>query len=183
MSRAAAVEISTRDALVAAAASVFTRFGFRGASLREIAAEAGMTTGAIYSNFDGKTDLFLTVLEERIDPSIATMYEAAREAPPRAVGRRVGKKFTSYVKQQRRWLVLLIEFWAEAARDPELSPKFGERHARLRAEIAGVLEQRSAKFGRQVDLPADQLAMVLIAFTNGMAVEQLADPEAVPASL
>src|SRR5215216_6872193 len=117
---AVATGVSTREALVPAAARVFLRRGFQGASLREIAAEARMTTGAVYSNFDGKADLFLAVLEENIDPRLAVMYEAARTAPQQGLGAAVGEKFAGYVKQQRRWLTLLIEFWAQAARDPKL---------------------------------------------------------------
>jgi AcrR family transcriptional regulator len=45
---------NTRDRLLAAARSVFARSGFHGASVDEIAAEAGFSTGALYSNFDGR---------------------------------------------------------------------------------------------------------------------------------
>jgi AcrR family transcriptional regulator len=180
---AVATGARTRDALVAAAARVFLRRGFQGASLREIASEAGLTTGAVYSNFDGKADLFLAVLEENIDPRLAVMYEAARTAPRRRVGAAVGEEFAAYVKQQRRWLTLLIEFWAQAARDPKLRPKFAERHGKLRSVIADVLAERAARLGLSLALPADQLATILIALTNGMAVEQLADPHGVPKDL
>src|SRR5918997_878479 len=53
----------TRAELVAAAARVFAHSGFHGASLDEIAREAGYTTGAIYWHFGGKDDLFLAVFE------------------------------------------------------------------------------------------------------------------------
>jgi AcrR family transcriptional regulator len=178
-----ATSVPTREALVTAAARVFLRRGFQGASLREIAAEAGLTTGAVYSNFDGKADLFLAVLEENIDPRLAVMYEAARTAPRRRLGAAVGEEFAAYVKQQRRWLTLLIEFWAQAARDPKLRPKFAERHGKLRSSIAEVLTERAARLGQSLTLPADQLATVLIALTNGMAIEQLADPNGVPKDL
>jgi AcrR family transcriptional regulator len=180
---AVATRARSRDALVAAAARVFLRRGFQGASLRQIAKEAGLTTGAVYSNFDGKADLFLAVLEENIDPRLAVMYEAARTAPQRGLGAAVGEEFAAYVKQQRRWLTLLIEFWAQAARDPKLRPKFVERHGKLRSAIAEVLAERAARLGQSLALPADQLATVLIALTNGMAVEQLADPHGVPKDL
>jgi AcrR family transcriptional regulator len=173
----------TREAVIAGAARVFARRGFQAASLREIAAKAGMTTGAVYSNFDGKADLFLAVLEEKIDPRLAVMYETARKAPRPGVGTPLGEEFAAYVRERRRWLILLIEFWAQAARDPKLRPKFGERHARLRAAIAEVLAERAATLGTRLALPADELATVLIALTNGMAVEQLADPNAVPKDL
>ena len=179
----AATGVPTRDALVAAAARVFLRRGFQGASLREIASEAGLTTGAVYSNFDGKADLFLAVLEENIDPRLTVMYEAARTAPQPRLGAAVGEEFAAYVRQQRRWLTLLIEFWAQSARDPKLRPKFAERHGKLRSAIAEVLAERAARLGLPLALPADQLATVLIALTNGMAVEQLADPDGVPKDL
>src|SRR5215216_33268 len=180
---AVAPGVRTRDALVTAAAKVFLRRGFQGASLREIASEAGLTTGAVYSNFDGKADLFLAVLEENIDPRLTVMYEAARTAPQPRLGAAVGEEFVAYVRQQRRWLTLLIEFWAQAARDPKLRPKFAERHGKLRSAIAEVLAERAARLGLSLALPAEQLATVLIALTNGMAVEQLADPDGVPKDL
>lgn len=178
-----ATGVRTRDALIGAAAKVFLARGFRGASLREIASEAGLTTGAVYSNFDGKADLFLAVLEEKLDPRLAVMYEAARTAPQRRIGAAVGREFAAYVRQRRRWLTLLIEFWAEAARDPKLRPKFAERHGKLRSAIAEVLAERTDKLGLQLALSPDQLATVLIALTNGMAVEHLADPQGVPKDL
>jgi AcrR family transcriptional regulator len=178
-----AVDVSPREALIASAAAVFLRRGFQAATLREIAAEAGMTTGAVYSNFDGKADLFLAVLEEKLDPRLATMYEAARKAPLHGVGARVGEEFAVYLKQRRRWLVLLIEFWAEAARDPKLRPKFAQRHARLRAAVGEAVAERAVKLGHPLPLPAVDLATLLIALTNGMAVERLADPDAVPEDL
>jgi AcrR family transcriptional regulator len=180
---AVATSVRTRDALVAAAARVFLARGFQGASLREIASEAGLTTGAVYSNFEGKADLFLAVLEEKIDPRLAVMYEAARTAPRRRLGAAVGEELAAYVRQQRRWLTLLIEFWAQAARDPKLRPKFAERHSKLRSAITGVLTERADRLGLSLALPADQLATVVIALTNGIAVERLADPHAVPKDL
>jgi AcrR family transcriptional regulator len=45
----------TRSQLLEAALRVFLRHGFHGASLDEIAEEAGYTTGAVYSNFKGRT--------------------------------------------------------------------------------------------------------------------------------
>jgi AcrR family transcriptional regulator len=180
---ATATRKRTRDAMVAAAAKVFLRRGFRGAALREIAAEAGMTTGAVYSNFDGKADLFLAVLEERLDPRLARMYAAAREAPLRRVGASVGEEFSAYLAGRRRWLILLIEFWAAAARDPALRPKFAARHASLRAAVSEVVAERAAQLGYEPLLPVDDLATLLIALTNGMAVERLADPTGVPEDL
>src|SRR5260370_22754383 len=55
----------TRQHLLEAAAIVFTRNGFHGSSLDEVAATAGFTKGAVYSNFKSKDDLFLALLDDR----------------------------------------------------------------------------------------------------------------------
>ena len=76
---------ATRERLLAAARSVFARSGFHGASVEEIASEAGFSTGALYSNFDGKEDLFLVLMEREIDGARARdrrrRFAAARRSP------------------------------------------------------------------------------------------------------
>src|ERR1700710_2155890 len=71
---------NTRERLLAAARSAFASNGFHGASVEEIASSAGFSTGALYSNFDSKEDLFLVLMEREID-------EHAREIAD-AVGQR-----------------------------------------------------------------------------------------------
>src|SRR6266511_44666 len=170
MPRSAAAQSTPREAVVDAAAKVFLRDGFHGASVRAIASEAGMTTGAVYSSFEGKADLFLAVLQEKLDPKLGEMYEAAREAPPGEVGAHVEAEFSAYLTQRRRWLILLIDFWAQAARDPKSRRAFRRRHNGLRAAIAETLGERSTRLGIPLALPVDELAAILIAITNGFAV-------------
>src|ERR1700741_5490992 len=57
----------TRERLLEAARGVFARSGFHGASVDEMASAAGYSTGALYSNFDGKEDLCLLLMEPEID--------------------------------------------------------------------------------------------------------------------
>src|SRR5829696_2161842 len=58
--------IETRTDLLDAASRVFARQGFHAATLEDVAREAGYTTGAIYSNFAGKDELFLAAFEHQI---------------------------------------------------------------------------------------------------------------------
>ena len=71
-----------RDRLLDAAARVFRELGYTGASLDAIAAAAGFSKGAVYSHFDSKADLFLSLLEDRIDgrrqEQLATAAQDAR---------------------------------------------------------------------------------------------------------
>ena len=60
----------TRDKLFEAAARVFEEQGIGGASIEVIAAAAGFTRGAFYSNFKSKDELIIAMLEDHVDRSI-----------------------------------------------------------------------------------------------------------------
>ena len=174
----------TRAQLLDAAERVFARDGLRGASVDAIALEAGYSTGAVYSNFKGKEDLFLTLVEERIDPRLANVYEAmeaelAAGVPPLEAGRR----FVSTLRGERDAFLILTDFWGQAARDPAAGERFAQRHARLRATVAHLLDSAIPEREPGAGLPTDQLATTLIALANGFAIELLADPDAVPDDL
>jgi AcrR family transcriptional regulator len=73
----------TRTALIDSARHAFAQKGFEGASLDEIAADAGFTRGAIYKHFDNKEDLFLAVManfNERMLDSFAALIDVDIEA-------------------------------------------------------------------------------------------------------
>ena len=58
----------TRQQLLDAAARTFARKGYAGASVEEIAESAGYSTGALYSNFASKEQLFLELMSARAEP-------------------------------------------------------------------------------------------------------------------
>ena len=61
----------TRGDVLKAAARVFARRGYEGATIAEIAAEAGLSSGSIYGHFAGKAGLFSAVLEAYGRPQLA----------------------------------------------------------------------------------------------------------------
>lgn len=174
----------TRAHLLDAAERVFARDGLSGASVDTIALEAGYSTGAIYSNFKGKEDLFLALIEERIDPRLEKVYEAleaelAAGTPPLQAARR----FVSMLGHERDAMLLLIDFWNHAVRDPRAAERFAERHARLRAIVARLLASAAQDSQAEIGLAPEHLATTLIALGNGFAIELLADPGNVPDDL
>ena len=67
----------TRAALIAAAARLVARQGFERTSLEDVAAEAGMTRGAIYGNFKNREALFLAVAQTHWAPLAPPMTPGA----------------------------------------------------------------------------------------------------------
>jgi AcrR family transcriptional regulator len=63
----------TRERIIASAARVFARKGFQRASLDEVAADAGLTKGAIYWHFKNKNDLLFAMLDCRLQRDTAPL--------------------------------------------------------------------------------------------------------------
>lgn len=174
----------TRDRLLDAAQQVFARRGLHAASVGEIAREAGLTTGAVYSNFLGKEDLFLALLERqttaRIE-EIRSLLEGDEPAEERI--QHAGRVFRDVLHSQPDWPLLFYEFWAQAARDPELRPEFVKHRRALRRALGDTLEQLADAFGLELPLPAEHLALAINALANGLASERLVDERGVPEDL
>ncbi|HEY5053682.1 MAG TPA: TetR/AcrR family transcriptional regulator [Solirubrobacterales bacterium] len=173
----------TRAELLATAATVFARRGYDGASVEEIAERAGYSHGAVYSNFDGKADLFLTVFEdymaERARELAATQVALDEDAPLQARARALADQWMERFASDRESFVLHMEFIAHAGRDPELAGRFGARSAALREAVSRYISTYQEEVGAEPALPADDLALVLRALGIGLAVEALVSPAAV----
>jgi AcrR family transcriptional regulator len=173
----------TRAELLATAAKVFARRGYNGASVEEIAEEAGYSHGAVYSNFEGKADLFLAVFEEymaeRARELAATQLAAAADAPLEARARALADQWMERFANDRESFVLHMEFIAHAGRDPELAGRFGTRSAALREAVSHYIAAYQDEAGIELVLPPDDLALVLRALGIGLAVEALIAPKTV----
>ena len=168
----------TRRELIEAATATFARRGFHGASLEEIAREAGFSTGAVYWHFKNKDDLFLAVFETYA-VSRAAEYAAIRE---RAAGDLAARQraFADHWMQRAgeapELVVLVLEFAAHAWRDPELRAELARRMAIVRATLAGFLTQDAAAHGVELPLPAEDVTTALREMGVGLALARLADP-------
>jgi AcrR family transcriptional regulator len=173
----------TRAELLDTAAQVFARRGYKGASIEEIAEEAGYSHGAVYSNFDGKADLFLAVLEEymaeRARELAETQAELAEDAPIEIRARALADQWMQRFAKDRESFLLHMEFVAHAGRDPELAQRFGTRSAALREAIAAYIAHYQELEGIESDLTPDELALMLRALGIGLAIEALVSPGAV----
>jgi AcrR family transcriptional regulator len=175
----------TRAQLMDAAAAVFARRGYVAASLDEVAEEAGLTKGAVYSNFDSKEDLFQAVIEDRlnepmkniaevIDTTIGTTEEQAMAG---------ARAFVGVVEQEREVFLLALEMNIHVARNPELKAAFAERYREQMAEVADIITEHANSSGDPLPLPAEQMAIAVQALSQGIALHTLVDPKSVPDDL
>ncbi len=173
----------TRAELIATAATVFARRGYKGASVEEIAEEAGYSHGAVYSNFEGKADLFLAVFEgymaERVRELAETQIALPDDAQIEARARALADQWMDRLERDPDSVLLHMEFIAHAGRDPELAGRFGTRSAAMREAVARYIAAYSDEAGTELPLSANDLALAMRALGIGLAVESLVSPEAV----
>src|SRR5258708_25386212 len=115
----------TRLRLLEAAAHVFAGRGYHAAAVDEVAEEAGYTVGALYSNFAGKQELFLAMLDEHFDQEMAAYKEiSSQRATAEEKARGSADYWMDFLETNPHFFPLFIEVWGLALRDPELREQF-----------------------------------------------------------
>lgn len=174
----------TRRRLLDSARRVFARRGFHAASLDLVAEDAGFTKGAVYSRFRSKADLFLAVLEARIEQRIADVRAAAAaERGPLAVAAALSRQWEERLRRDEAWSLLLIEFRLHAARVPGLNRRYAALHARLRDAMAEIIARESVESGEALAVPAGDVARAALALGTGAVLERCVDGAAFPEHL
>jgi len=170
-----------RERVLRAAGEVFADRGFAAASLDQVAAAAGFTKGAVYSNFGSKDELFLALMTDEVARRVDVVERALRDTTdlPDALAA-VG---TELSRREATWQLLYLEFWQRAVRDPDVRRAFVASRRDLRTRIAVVVARFLAEHPVRTSWDADSLTVVLIALSNGLALEALPDPDAVPGTL
>ncbi|HEV3311735.1 MAG TPA: TetR/AcrR family transcriptional regulator [Chloroflexota bacterium] len=169
---------NTRRQLLEAAAELFAEKGFARASLMDIAESAGLTTGAIYSNFRGKEALLVAVVDYQLRKLAGEALTPEADTPiieqARMAARMVDKP------ESRRLLRLQFELYLLSLNDPAIRDEM--RAGEL--EITETLAEQMAASGEPLDegpIPSlQQLAEVFYATVQGLQQHRMLFPDAVP---
>jgi AcrR family transcriptional regulator len=172
----------TRDDLVDAADRLFTGNGFHATTVDAIAAAAGYTKGAVYSNFASKEDLFFAVYERRVNAAVQYSERLLAELGTSAGVERAAAEGASRKGRDDGWLAVFFEFWSHVLRHPELRDRFARIHARNQAPFAAALE-RDGLVPAGTDVGPDELVVAAMAMDVGLALERLVRPDVVDTTL
>lgn len=195
----------TRAALLDAAERLWAKHGIRGASLDEVAAQAGMTKGAVYSNFTGKTDLVLALLDRHTQlqlgqPTSLALRDTGRPAADRCAdaARHYARRLSA--EETRMKALLLMELWLFGMRDFSAGWRIADWYQNHRQDLAAGLRTMEATERKDTnraksadathgdkasceDLSAEDRASLAMALEFGLALQHLLDPDRVPAEL
>jgi AcrR family transcriptional regulator len=165
----------TKEKLFEAAAEVFEQQGIGAASIEAIAAAAGMTRGAFYSNFESKDDLIIAMLEDHVERSLKHHRDLlARHREPEAFIAALRSAERGRHDPLGRAPLLHIEMILFAARSEKRRPELAKRLKARRDMVAEILTEQ--KFGD----PA-WISSLLLALEDGFRLHRLVDPGSTPA--
>jgi AcrR family transcriptional regulator len=163
----------TRARLISFGRAHFLRHGLGGAVAEKIAEDAGYSRGALYSNFDGKEELFLAVIHEQKSHHFE-IFESILGDSASSVKERLRRFRNAFVEviTDRDWVVLYSEFEAAALRNRRIRANFLKLHRRTILDGTRLLNELLKSSGVTLKMKPHEFVMTMLSFSLGMAVNQ-----------
>ena len=173
----------TRQAILRSAATLFATNGVTGTSMEAIARHAGLTQGAIYSNFASKNDLWWAIVDE--SSRLVPVEDHLRgDAPLREELANVGRAVWSLLTQtSRSELLLAQEFDLFLMRNPRERAKYRRVMRAGHGELTDVLTRIAKRRGEPLPMPADRLVKAINTALLGLLHSYMLDARSVDEDL
>ena len=172
----------TCDKLFEAAARVFEDQGIGGASIEAIAAAAGFTRGAFYSNFKSKDELIIAMLEDHVEQSIRRNLDLLDKHKNLADFIDALKTIDrSHHDPLARSPLLHMEMILFVARAEKRRPDLAKRLRARRQLIVDIVETTLKNSGKNGSLDPTWTGAIVLALEDGFRLHRLIDPETTPA--
>jgi TetR/AcrR family transcriptional regulator, transcriptional repressor of aconitase len=160
-----------REQILAAARRSFLRDGFHATSMQDLFAEAGLSSGAVYSYFASKDDVIVAIAEENLREVTEMIHAVATQRPTQPVGAVLADVLEALraKEAQEGFAKLTVIVWSEALRNPSLAARFTAVVTQVRANLAEVIQQSRGNLPG--DVPADVLASTLLSLVPGYLLQ------------
>jgi AcrR family transcriptional regulator len=165
------MKAATRERLLVAAERIAVREGFARVSLDRVAEAAGLTKGAIYSNFASKEDLLFEVFA-RLTPGLDFNEEVFTAGDLRAVLEKAATVLAEATRTRAKEILLAMEFEILVLRDAKLRRAMARERARATTEPVYLAHWMEAH-GDELPLPAELFFDVLNAMALGLVQVRL----------
>lgn len=166
----------TRIRILAAAVECFTRSGYDATGVAEICAHAGVSKGAFYHHFPSKQAAFLALMDlwlNDVDEPLRAARALGETVPQQLVG--LARIVEPVFAVARGQVPMFLEFWRQAAKEPEVWQATIEPYRRFRAGFAELVKAGIADGAlRAVD--PDLAALTIVSLGVGLVVQGALDP-------
>ncbi len=164
-----------RKQVLDAAMACFRKHGFHGASMSEIASEAGMSVGHIYRYFTNKEAVIAGIMRRNLDDAQSSINQALDQAQAEDLrAALIDCACASLDKiMDPDKVALMLEVRAESARNAKLAAILHQADAELRAHLRSVIARALDGVGdHELDMRVEMLILVM----EGLPLRALANP-------
>jgi AcrR family transcriptional regulator len=167
--------VERRQLLIDAAWRCAAMRGFRDLTVDDVCAEASASKGAFYGYFKQKQDLLLALLEDdtaALDRELAQITQGSSSGVERV--RRFARVMLARGDDPAR-VQVRADLWAELLTDDAVRGRLAEATQRRRELVRSWIEE-AVQSGELVAIPANALASILLALTDGLMLHGALDP-------
>lgn len=172
------LDIDTRRTqLIDAAIRIALRDGLDNTTVRRIATEAGVSLGTVHYCFDNKRALLEAVVETLLQREVdVAEFDLPDGATPVDAIKQAFRYYWTLSGAQTERQRLVYELVAYLVRQEAPGPELAQRiFANKYDLVRGFLELFQKKGEAELGLPADVIARMTVAMTDGVALAWLAD--------
>lgn len=172
--------MDTRTRIMKAGVKIFAELGYHQASLDKVAAEAGLTKGAVYWHFSSKQDLFLAILDYQLSRQLRVLPSEIEQMlkaddPVLALSEWLSSQLCALEGEEGKSM-LFLEF-VTSSREPEVREKLKAIHGKILDGVALFMEEMQKKGWVRADLDPRAISVMTDALLKGLVVEWLVDPD------
>ena len=140
--------INTKDKILKASSALFSEHGYKGTSVRKIAAAVGIRESALYNHFKNKEEIFLSVAKEIFTSPFSTDDEDIKESALK--GKAFLQKFAMQYKlltfdknNENMFRLLMIELFANKELREQFMDEFHTQNIKMLSEAFFVMMQNN----------------------------------------
>jgi AcrR family transcriptional regulator len=165
-----------RAQIIEAALACFSRQGYVNTTMDDIAAESGLSKGAIYWYFESKDDLFQAAASAEMERAVERSITAIAACETAMERLRVGTRcMVEVCREIEGYFGLVIEFWTQSERREEVTAFWAEVISQYREAIKAIFEEGIAA-GEFKPVDTDALAWMIMAAYDGLAAYHMMMP-------
>lgn len=162
-----------REIFAAAALRVIMREGIAGLTVREVAREAGFTTGALTHYFHSKDQLLIEASEHSARLVRIRMERAAQATPALEAIRKVVALALPLTAETRGYWRIWVGYWERSSYDDEVARVMRLRYSEWRGRLANLLAKAQAEGAVATGVNVQHAAASLVALVDGIGVQVL----------
>ena len=167
------VKEKKKGQIIIAAAAVFAQNGYNGATIAQVAAQAGVGKGTVYEYFDSKLDLGMAVHQWMFSlfGDSVQVDAGALSGPVADRLRLLVQAMTSVIDHIADLYAVFMEYWAATASTPfreRIEALYRESHKEHRDLVGGLIREGIGRGEFRADLDVEAVSAGLVAALDGL---------------